>query len=153
MIKSGLMGAVVGFIYLMSLTLVSPLCTICLTPFLGVGVGFLASWFDQPERVEANLARGAVAGGMTGFGVTVGQMLATLVTGVLVTNLEQLPAGFEQFAVFETVFVNPEQYWQTTVAVGTLCSLFNLAFITGLGAAGSLLWFQRYKKPSLDGAL
>ena len=150
MFKSGLIGAGVGFVYVMSLALLSPLCTLCLVPFLGLGVGFMASWFDKPERLEANLGRGVVAGGITGLGVTIGQILATIVTGILVTNLEELPAGFEQLAVFEPVLVDPAQYWQTTLAVGAFCSIFNLALIVGLGALGSLLWFQQYKKNTLN---
>ena len=146
MFKSGLIGAGIGFVYVMSLALLSPLCTLCLVPFLGLGVGFMASWFDKPERLEANLGRGVVAGGITGLGVTIGQILAKIVTGILVTNLEQMPAGFEQFTMLEPFMVDPAQYWQTTLAVGAFCSIFNLALIMVLGALGSLLWFQTYKK-------
>ncbi|MCB0211506.1 MAG: hypothetical protein KDJ52_19360 [Anaerolineae bacterium] len=150
MFKSGLIGAGVGFVYVMSLALLSPLCTLCLVPFLGLGVGFMASWFDRPERLETNLGGGVVAGGITGLGVTVGQILATIVTGILVTNLEQMPAGFEQFTMLEPFMVDPAQYWQTTLAVGAFCSIFNLALIIGLGAVGSLLWFQQHKKHTLN---
>lgn len=146
MIKSGLLGAGLGFVYVTSLALLSPLCTVCVVPFLGLGVGFLASWFDQPENLESNLGRGVIAGGMTGLGVMVGQILASLVTGVLVTNLESLPAEFSELGIFQNVMANPTQYWQTTLTMGAFCSIFNLALIIVLGAVGSLLWFQIQKK-------
>ncbi|MCB0170256.1 MAG: hypothetical protein KDI62_13825 [Anaerolineae bacterium] len=146
MIKSGLLGAGVGFVYVMSLALLSPLCTLCVVPFLGLGVGYLASWFDQPGKLESNLGRGVIAGGMTGLGVMVGQILASLVTGILVTNLETLPTEFSDLGIFQSVLANPDQYWQTTLTMGAFCSIFNLGLIIVLGALGSLLWFQTYKK-------
>ncbi|MCB0163371.1 MAG: hypothetical protein KDI79_04030 [Anaerolineae bacterium] len=146
MIRSGLLGAGLGFVYVMSLALLSPLCTLCIVPFLGLGVGFLASWFDQPEKLESNLGRGVIAGGMTGLGVIIGQILASLVTGVLVTNLETLPPEFSELGFLQSVITNPAQYWQTTLTMGAFCSIFNLAFLIVLGAVGSLLWFQTYKK-------
>jgi hypothetical protein len=78
MIKAGLMGAVLGFIYVMSITLVSPFCTLCITPLLGISVGYLASRFDTPLNLEPRLSSGGIAGGMTGCGALIGQMLATV---------------------------------------------------------------------------
>ena len=150
MLKSGLIGAGVGFIYVMSLTLLSPLCTLCLVPFLGLGVGFLASWFDQPKTLETNLGRGVVAGGITGIGITGGQILATVVSGILVTNLNDLPATLGELDIFQSVIINPDQYWQTTLTVGVFCSMFNLALVTGLSALGSFLWYQRCRDGLLE---
>lgn len=150
MIKSGLIGASVGFVYVMSLTLFSPLCTLCLVPFLGIGVGFLTSWFDQPKTLEKNLGRGVIAGGITGIGITGGQILATVVSGILVTNLNDLPTTLGELDIFQSVIVNPDQYWQTTLTVGVFCSIFNLALVTGLSALGSFLWYQRHKERSFD---
>lgn len=152
MIKASLIGAVIGFIYVMGLTLLSPFCTLCFTPLLGIGVGYLAGWFDTPAKSEVSLYRGGIAGGLSGVGVVVGQMLATLVNGILVTNSEQLPElmremGFSQFLIADT-----GEYWQATLTINTFCSAFNLAVVAGLGAVGGMLWFQRRNKNSLSTA-
>jgi hypothetical protein len=148
MIKAGLLGAMLGFIYVMSLTLVSPFCTLCITPLLGLGIGYLASRFDKPLKLETSLSSGGIAGGMSGCGALVGQMLATVVNGILVTNWEELPAFIKDLGL--TQFPNTNEYWQTTLTANSLCSVLNLAIIAGLGAVGGLIWFQRQNKKPLS---
>ena len=152
MIKAGLIGAVAGFIYVMSITLLSPFCTLCITPLLGIGVGYLAGWFDTPHRSEASLVRGAIAGGITGFGVVVGQMLATVVNAILVTNSEQLPILLRQIGLPDLIITDSNQYWEATLTANCGCSIFNLLIIAGLGALGGLIWFQRRHKASVTTA-
>jgi hypothetical protein len=148
MIKAGLLGAMLGFIYVMSLTLVSPFCTLCITPLLGLGIGYLASRFDKPLKLETSLSSGGIAGGMSGCGALVGQMLATVVNGILVTNWEQLPAFITDLGLAQ--FPDTNEYWQTTLTANSLCSVLNLAIIAGLGAVGGLIWFQRQNKKPLS---
>ena len=143
MIKAGLIGAVIGFIYVMSLTLISPFCTLCITPLLGLSAGYLAGWFDAPTKSEISLYRGSVAGGIAGFGVVCGQMLATVVNGILVTNSEQLPQLMREVGLSDFLLANSDQYWQATMTTNSVCSVFNLFLIAGLGALGGLIWFQR----------
>jgi hypothetical protein len=139
MIKAGLIGGVVGFIYVASLTLLSPACTLCFTPLLGIGVGYLAGWFDKPPTVNVSLSRGIIAGNITGFGVIAGQMLAAVISAVLITNLEQLPAWMRQFLQSESIV--------TDLTISSFfCSLINLGIITGLGAIGGMLWFRRQER-------
>ncbi|GAB4428961.1 MAG: hypothetical protein Kow0031_09320 [Anaerolineae bacterium] len=150
MIKVGLGGAVVALIYMMGLTLLFPFCTVCLTPLLGLTAGYLTAWVDKPLRAESGVMGGVVAGLLTGVGAIAGQIMAALVSAVLVTNWEELPKlmnefGFPQLATFDST-----EYWQTTLFVNSFCGVFNLALIVGLGAAGSLLWFQRNNKNSLS---
>ena len=145
MIKAGLIGSAVGFIYVMSLTLLSPFCTLCLTPLLGVGVGYVAGWFDKPTKVESSLSRGTVAGVIAGAGVIVGQLLAAVVNGVLVTNSEQLPLFMRDIGLSDFVITNPDEYWQATLALTSFCSIFNLALIVGLGALGCVIWYQTHR--------
>lgn len=146
MIKAGLPGLVLAFIYVMGVTLISPFCTLCFTPLLGLGVGYLANRFDKPHKFEASLGSGIIAGAMTGFGALLGQMLAAVVNGILVTNWQELPALFKEFGFAQ--FPNSSEYWQTTLMANSMCSLLNLALIAGLGAVGGALWFRRqqYKK-------
>jgi hypothetical protein len=142
-IKAGLIGAAAGFIYIMSLTLLSPVCSVCLTPVLGLGVGYLAGWFDAPLSPDTSLVRGAVAGIITGFGVVIGQMLATVVNAILVTNSEQLPILMRELGLTELIVTDSNQYWQATLTANSICSMFNLLLIAGLGAVGGLIWFQQ----------
>jgi MFS family permease len=151
-IKASLLGAVVGFIYVMSLTLMSPICTLCFTPLLGLGVGYLAGWFDNPLKRETSLLRGGAAGGITGIGVVVGQMLAAVVNGILVTNSNELPKLLRQLGLSELLITDSDEYWQATLTLSAFCGVFNLAIIVGLGALGALIWFQRHHEGTLSTA-
>ena len=143
MIKAGLLGSIVGFIYVMSLTLLSPFCTLCFTPLWGVGVGYVAGWFDKPASMESVVGRGIAAGLMTGLGVVLGQMLAALVNGILVTNSKQLPLLMKEIGLSEFIVTNPNDYWQATLTVNSFCGIFNFALLAGLGALGGMLWFRQ----------
>jgi hypothetical protein len=139
MIKAGVIGAGFGFIYIMSLALLLPLCTLCFSPLLGMGVGYLAGWFDKPLKLETSLGKGGIAGGIASVGVVAGQILANIVYCILVTNstwLQQM--GFIQ------ANLNQDECWQITLTLSSFCGLFNLVVIVGLAAIGSLVWFQRY---------
>lgn len=149
MIKAGLIGAGAGFIYIMSVTLLSPFCTLCLTPLLGLGVGYLAGWFDAPPKSDTSVVHGAVAGIITGFGVVLGQMLATVVNAILVTNSEQLPILMRELGLAELIITDSNQYWQATLTANSICSMFNLLMIAGLGAVGGLIWFQQKARASV----
>ena len=150
MFKAGLIGAVTGFIYITSLTLLSPFCTLCFTPLLGLGVGYLTGWFDKPLKQESSLSRGGIAGGITGIGAVVGQMLATVVNGILVTNWEQLPDLMRELGFVQFPIPDANQYWQTTLTANSFCSVLNLTIISGLGAVGGIIWFQRQNKNSFS---
>lgn len=152
MIKAGLIGAIAGFIYVMSLTMLSPFCSLCFTPLLGLGVGYLAGWFDTPQKSESSLFRGGLAGAITGFAVVIGQMLATVVNAVLVTNSEQLPLLLQEFGLSDFVITDTNQYWQATLTVNSICSVFNLLLISGLGAVGGMLWFRRRNRTAVSTA-
>jgi len=144
-IKASIIGAIVGFVYVMSLTLLSPFCTLCFTPLLGLGAGYLAAQLDRPTSQNRSVYRSGIAGGITGVSVTVGQLLATVVNAILVTNFEQLPALMQDVGLSEFAAIDNAQYWQTTVIGNSVCGGFNLLLITGLGAVGGLLWFQRHQ--------
>lgn len=144
MIKAGLVGAVLGFIYVMGITFISPFCTLCIAPLLGVGVGYLASYLDKPLKLEASLSSGGIAGGMTGFAALLGQMLAAVVNAVLVTNWQELLNFVKNWGIIK--FPTSAEYWQMTLTTNSFCSLLNLVLIAGLGIVGGLIWFQRQNK-------
>ncbi len=151
MIKAGLVGAVAGFIYMMSLTLVSPFCTFCLTPWLGVGVGYLACRLDKPPALKKSLLAGGIAGGMTGLAALGGQMLATVVNAILVTNWAELPQYLKQLGL--ATLPDSTEYWQTMLIANSFCSVLNLILIAVLGAVGSLIWFRRNQEKVFSTAL
>ena len=146
MIKAGLFGAVIGLLYVMGLNLLSPFCTLCFTPLLGLSVGYLAANIDTPTRPETSLGRGSVAGAITSVGVLVGQILATLVNGILVTNIENLPALVNELGLPASLVMDPNQYWQRTLMLGSSCSVLNIMVIIGLAALGSQLWLRRQRR-------
>jgi hypothetical protein len=150
MIKAGFIGAIVGFIYVTSLALLIPLCTLCFTPLLGVGVGYLASWFDRPQTVNTSVNRGIIASAIAAVGAIGGQMLASIIYNILLTNSEQWPIILEQlmilmreFGLTEPSFTDTSEYWQTTMITNGFCGLINWGIIMTLGAVGGMLWFRR----------
>ncbi len=150
MIRAGLIGAGLSLIYVMGITLLSPFCTVCLTPLLGVGTGYLAGWFDKPLRAESSLMHGVIAGLMAGVGAIMGQMLAAFVNVVLVTHSEQLNIFLTEVGLTEFIVNDNAAYWQATMVLNSFCGVFNLALIVGLGAVGGMLWFQRHQNNSLS---
>ncbi len=160
MLKASLIGAVTGFIFVMSLSLLSPLCTLCCTPLLGLGVGYLSGWFDVPSEAKVSLYRGGIAGGIAGIGAMAGQMLGTIVYGILFAHSEKWPDMLREMGdilgepeLFQSIIADPGEYWQTLLTTNTLCSAFNLAIIVGLGAVGGIIWFQRQMRLKLDESL
>jgi len=143
--KAGLLGVMVGFIYMAGLTLVSPFCALCFAPLLGLGVGYLAAWFDAPQQVSQGMRRGLTAGSITVVGAVIGQILATIISGTLVTHLEQLPELLRGLGLAHLVITDANEYWQTTLVSSVFCSLLNAGIITSLGAVGGLLWVQRHR--------
>ena len=149
MIKAGLIGIFVSLIYVTSLTLLSPFCALCFAPFLGIGVGYLAAWFDKPQTTKASTISGTIAAAITGVGAFIGQMLAAIISTILITNLEQLPALMEQFGLGEFAITDTNEYWQATLSMTSLCGLLTWGIIIALGAAGGMLWYQKQNQGTL----
>ena len=140
MLKAGFIGAGLGFIYISSLYLFAPLCTLCLTPVLGVGVGYLAARFDEPETIETGMIRSMVAGLITASAVMIGQVVAALVKGILITNWSWARIIVEQMGWPDAVITD---YWQNAIIGDSICGIFNLTIIIGSAIIGNILWFQR----------
>ncbi len=160
MIKAGLIGAVTGFIFVMSLSLLSPFCTLCYTPLLGLGVGYLSGWFDAPLEAKVSLSRGGIAGGIAGIGAVAGQTLAAIVYGILFTHSEKWPNILREMGgilgepkLFQSIIADPGEYWQALLTTSILCSAFNLVIVAGLGAVGGIMWFQRQTRLKLRKSL
>ncbi|MDM8520742.1 hypothetical protein QUF64_11880 [Anaerolineales bacterium HSG6] len=140
MLKAGLIGAGIGFIYISSLYLLAPLCTLCLTPFLGVGVGYLTAWFDKPTSIEAGIPRSLGAGLMTASSVMVGQVIAALVKGILIINWSWARTIVDEMGWPDAVIT---EYWQNAIIGDSFCGIFNLTIIIGSALIGNMFWFRR----------
>lgn len=151
MIKAGLIGSVVGFIYVMGLTLLSPFCTICFIPLLGLGTGYLAARFDAPIERRTSLYRGGIAGGIAGLIAVVGQMLGSVVNGILVTHSDRLPELMSEAGFAELWIADPGEYWQATLSLNAFCGALNLIIVVGLAAIGGLIWFHKHSLTTAGG--
>lgn len=143
MLKVGFIGASVGFIYVTTFNLFSPFCTLCITPFLGVGVGYFTGWVDRPVKAQATVGRAVIAGGITSFAVLLGQIIATATNAIIVTNLENWSTTLQEFG-FSPVAISNYDYWQATIITNTVCGLFNILLIVSLSVFGSLIWFRQH---------
>ena len=150
MIRAGLIGAVIAVIYVMAMSLIYPACSLCLTPLLGMGTGYLAGWFGQPTRPESGLMNGIVAGALAGLGAMTGQMLGAVVNAVLVTNFRPLPVLMEEWGFPQLATIDSAEYWQTLIFLNSFCGVLNLAIIIGCAAFSSMLWVRHHNKTSLS---
>lgn len=146
MLKAGLFGAVIGLLYVMGLALFFPVCVLCFTPLLGLGVGYMAANIDEPVNSEASVGRATLAGIIASVGALVGQILAALVNGILITNSENFPDAIIALGVPASLTIGPNQYWQGILVLGSLCSVLNMTVIIGLAALGGQLWFRRQRR-------
>ena len=84
MLKSGLIGLVVGGIFGLGVTLLMPYCTPCVAVLVGLGVGFLTCLWDHPATGGSGAGLGAQAGAIAGVGHLLGQLLGMVLNGLLV---------------------------------------------------------------------
>jgi MFS family permease len=149
MLKASLIGAAVGFVYVMGLTLLlSSLCTLCFTPFLAAGAGYLAARFDRPTLPAISIKRGATAGVLAGGGMLLGLICATLVHGILLTHSPTMVSAMAPLARelgIENVFTNPDNYWELIFRTNSMCGLLNLMIMATAGAAGGRLWLRQQR--------
>lgn len=147
MLKTGFIGAAVGFIYVATLNLFSPFCTLCITPFLGVGVGYFTGWVDRPAKAQAAIGRAVIAGSIVSFAILLGQIVATTTNAIIVTNLENWSTTIQEFGFSHTA-ISDYDYWQATIITNAVCGLSNILLIISLSVFGSLIWFRQQTKSS-----
>lgn len=139
MLKAGLIGAGVGFLLAIVATLITPLCNPCAALLLGLGVGVLASAWEQPTTPGAGAGVGAQAGAIATLGSLLGQMIGAVATGFIVG-----PEGVTRFArQFDIqVPITRESYWVSMLGGSCLCGVADVALGAGLGALGGILWYE-----------
>jgi MFS family permease len=149
MIKAGVLGGIVALIYAMGLALLSPLCTVCFMPVLGLGVGYLAGWLNRPAEAPRAITAGLVSGGMTGLGATLGQLLAGFVFSVLFASPEQLNLVMQELGFTDIPPLTAGQYWQSILFINSMCGITNWLLLVGLSVVGCVGWMRQHRQTSL----
>ncbi len=140
--KSGLIIGGIALIFSFVITLLSPFLLSCITPVLGIAAGYLAGVFELSLLQKDAIKSATKAGLLGGAGMLLGQILGTVINGLLVG-----PEGAVMvlsslgLSVGSPAYI-AKSYWQFMV-IGTACiSLFNIALMAGLGALGGLIWWE-----------
>lgn len=141
--KSGLIagGIALLFSFVAAIT-VSPLCVPCLAFVFGLLGGYLAGVFDKPLEQLPTLKAGALAGLLGGAGLLLGQIFGAVINGLSVgpegTARILAQMGFPAGGPAQIA----EYYW-TVLTLSTVClGIIDLAFTSGFGALGGLLWWK-----------
>ncbi len=140
MLKAGGIGAAVGFIAALLLTLVTPLCDPCAVLFVGLGVGVLAAFWERPAAGGDGALKGAGAGAIATAGSLLGQMVGAVLNGIIVGPektaqlIRQLGLSYE--------YQSPTEYWVYLLAGNCCCALGGVLLGAGLGAVGGLIGYR-----------
>jgi hypothetical protein len=143
MLKAGLIGAGVGIFLAVGAAVLFPfICNPCAALLVGLGAGALAGIFDKPPTRNASGTEGAKAGAIATGGNLVGQMIGSVINGLLV-GPEAVVELYRRWSIPEAAnLVTPELYWITNLGVNCACALVGVAIGAGLGAVGGLLWYR-----------
>ena len=140
MTKVGLITAGITFILALGMTLLSPLCLPCIAILAGLVAGYLAGVVDRPPARRLVTGPGAISGLFGGLGMLLGQMAGSALNIALVgpkgaTDLLQqlnVPTG-----------TGTETGYYAGVLASICCiGIVNIGLAAGLGALGSLLWWE-----------
>lgn len=152
MFKAGIIIGLVALLFAVGVALLSPLCVPCLTLLLGLGAGFLAGVFEQPEEGNETLKTGAIAGVIAGIGMALGQAIGAVINSIIV-GPEGAAQLLENFG-FQTggQAAIGSSYWIGIIG-GTVCfGLVDIALMAGFGVLGALAWGKFLRKNSESSA-
>jgi hypothetical protein len=143
MLKSGIIFGVIGFLLTLLISLVSPICSICVAIGLGLAAGYVAGVNDRPLANDASLRGGLIAGALTGGLMIPGGIIAAVI------NAGSMQGGGGQ--ALTDVFGLPPQpaevIWAAQLFAGCCIGLINLGILAGFGAGGGALWFRQNREP------
>lgn len=143
--KAGGIGAATGFILALLLTLLTPICDPFIALVLGFGAGLLAAYWERSASSGEEALKGAQAGALTGGGILLGQMLGTVLNGLIV-GPERAAQLIRQFWT-DFRYESPAQYWAYLLSGNCCCALGGVLLAAGFGALGGFLGYQFWKKP------
>lgn len=144
MLKAGGIGAAVGFVAALILTLITPLCNPCAALFIGLGAGILAAFWERPAAAGDGALKGAEAGAIAMAGGLLGEMVGAVLNGV-VMGPERVAQILRQLGL-PAEYQSPAQYWAYLLGGNCCCALLNLLLGAGLGAVGGLISYQIWGK-------
>lgn len=144
MLKAGGIGAAVGFVVALLLTLLTPLCNPCAALFVGLGVGMLAAFWERPATGGDGALKGAGAGAIAMAGGLLGEMVGAVLNGIL-TGPEEVTQLARQLGL-PLENLSPAQYWAYLLGGNCCCALIGILLGAGLGAVGGLIGYQIWGK-------
>jgi hypothetical protein len=138
--KVGLTTAVITFLLALGITLLSPFCLPCVAILAGLVAGYMSGVVDRPPTRNLVTGPGALSGLFGGLGMLVGQIAGSALNTMLVG-----PKGatelLQQLGV--PIGAGTETGYYIGVIASVCCiGLFNIGLAAGLGALGSLLWWE-----------
>ena len=134
MLKAGLIAGAVMFVFvLLSASVVSPLCALCVPLIAGLAAGYLNGVFekDPVTVVQRGAYAGAIAGG---FGIF-GQMIASLINSFVMQNPE-----FQINQALGLPASDPATVWMAQIGIACCVGLVNVVLTAGFGAGGGAIW-------------
>ncbi len=139
MYKSGLIfGAGMFVLVLLASTTVSPCFAICIAIGLGLAAGYVAGVFDHPPSSPEATRKGAVAGAITGIMAILANIIGALVSGFLYQSNQNVYVSMCPGSQLP----DPATFWVVELGLGACVALVNVGLTTGLGIAGSAIWFS-----------
>jgi hypothetical protein len=133
MLKAGLIAGAGMFVLVLVVAIFSPLCALCIPLFAGLGAGYLTGVFDKnPETV---VIQGAYAGAIAGALGILGQMIASVVNGMVMQNPD-----YQINQMFGLPAADPTAVWISQLGIACCIGLVNVALTAGLGAGGGAIW-------------
>lgn len=144
MVKAGGIGAAVGFVAALILTLITPLCNPCAALFIGLGAGVLAAFWERPAAGGDGALKGAEAGAIALAGGLLGQMAGAVLNGIVVGP--ERAAQLVRRLGLPVESQQPAQYWAYLLGGNCCCALMNVLLGAGLGAVGGIIGYQIWGK-------
>lgn len=140
MSRSGIIVGIFSLIFVLGISVtISPFCAPCLTIFLGLAAGYFAGVFEKSSSRDEITKQGANAGLIAGGLSFVGQVIASIINGIVVG-----PEGASAFGsvLGLTGSIDAESYYVSLVALTICVGVLNLGIMAGFGALGGIAWWQ-----------
>ena len=149
MVKSGLIAGALALVIAVIATYITPICTPCVSLFIGLGAGYLADVFDKPSMNNSATRTGALGG----IGASIGQLIGTVLNVMILgpqgaLQLERL-LGLQVEG--GTTFTNG--YWVGAIGGAVCFSIIDILLMAAFGALGGIIWWQTDGKNRMGGAI
>lgn len=140
MLRSGLIIGLFSLFFVLGISVtISPICAPCLTVFFGLAAGYFSGVFDKPFSKDEITKQGANAGLIAGGLAFIGQVIASVINGIVVG-----PEGANAFgnAIGFASSIDADRYYISLVALTICVGVLNLGIMAGFGALGGMAWWR-----------